>query len=163
MYSLLHSSMVLRLSFSSNLEIHHFFCELNQVIQLSCSDTFLNKIVIYFSTSLFGGCPFAGIIYSYSKIVSSITGISSVQGKYKAFSTCASHLSVVSLFYCTVLGVYFSPAVAHSSHTSATASVMYTVVMPMLNPFIYSLRNKDIKRSLKRFYLEMPGIKLPVT
>ncbi|ELR46015.1 hypothetical protein M91_19326, partial [Bos mutus] len=156
MYSLLHSSMVLRLSFCSNLEIHHFFCELNQVIQLSCSDTFLNKIVIYFSTSLFGGCPFAGIIYSYSKIVSSITGISSVQGKYKEFSTCASHLSVVSLFYCTVLGVYFSPAVAHSSHTSATASVMYTVVMPMLNPFIYSLRNKDIKRSLKRFYLEMP-------
>ena len=124
MYSLLHSLMVLRLSFCSDLEIHHFFCELNQVIQLSCSDTFLNNIVIYFSTALFGGGPFAGIIYSYFKIVSSINGISSAQGKYKAFSTCASHLSVVSLFYCTVLGVYLSPAVTHSSHTSATASVM---------------------------------------
>ena len=163
MYSLLHSLMVLQLSFCSDLEIHHFFCELNQVIQLSCSDTFVNNIVIYFSTALFGGGPFAGIIYSYFKIVSCITGISSAQGKCKAFSTCASHLSVVSLFYCTVLGVYLSPAITHSSHTSATASVMYTVVMPMLNPFIYSLRNKDIKRSLKRFYLEMPGIKLPVT
>ena len=163
MYSLLHSLMVLRLSFCSDLEIHHFFCELNQVIQLSCSDTFLNNIVIYISTALFGGGPFAGIIYSYSKIVSSITGISSAQGKYKAFSTCASHLSVVSLFYGTILGVYLSSAVTHSSHTRATALVMYTVVMPMLNPFIYSLRNKDIKRSLKRFYLGMPGIKLPVT
>ena len=163
MYSLLHSLMVLQLSFCSDLEIHHFFCELNQVIQLSCSDTFVNNIVIYFSTALFGGGPFAGIIYSYFKIVSCITGISSAQGKCKAFSTCASHLSVVSLFYCTVLGVYLSPAITHSSHTSATASVMYTVVMPMLNPFIYSLRNKDIKRSLKRFYLGMPGINLPVT
>ncbi|XP_055285001.1 olfactory receptor-like protein OLF4 [Moschus berezovskii] len=163
MYSLLHSLMVLRLSFCSDLEIHHFFCELSQVIQLSCSDTFLNNIVIYFSTVLFGGSPFAGIIYSYSKIVSSITGIASAQGKYKAFSTCASHLSVVSLFYGTILGVYLSSAVTHSSHTSAIASVMYTVVMPMLNPFIYSLRNKDIKRSLNRFYLGMPGIKLPVT
>ena len=150
MYSLLHSLMVLQLSFCSDLEIHHFFCELNQVIQLSCSDTFLNKIVIYFSTSLFGGCPFAGIIYSYSKIVSSITGISSAQGKYKAFSTCASHLSVVSLFYCTALGVYLSSAASHSSHLSTVISVIYTVVTPMLNPFIYSLRNKDIKRALKR-------------
>ena len=131
--------------------------------QLACSDNFLNYMVIYFTTVLLGSGALTGILYSYSKIVSSIRRITSTQGKYKAFSTCASHLSVVSLFYCTVLGVYLSPAVTHSSHTSATASVMYTVVMPMLNPFIYSLRNKDIKSSLKRFYLGMPGITLPVT
>ncbi|KAK1342605.1 hypothetical protein QTO34_015371 [Cnephaeus nilssonii] len=82
-------------------------------------------------------------------IVSSICGIPSAQGKYKAFSTCASHLSVVSLFYGTVLGVYLSSAATQSSHSSAAASVMYAVVTPMLNPFIYSLRNKDIKRALK--------------
>ena len=107
-------------------------------------------MLMYFATGVYGGITLAGILYSYSKIVSSILGISSAQGKYKAFSTCASHLSVVSLFYCTVLGVYLSSAATHSSQSSAVASVMYTVVTPMLNPFIYSLRNKDIKRALKR-------------
>ena len=151
LHSLLQTSMVLRLSCWTGLEIPHFFCELNQMIQLACSDTFLNNLVMYFAAILVGGGPFVGILYSYSKIVSSIRGISSAQGKYKAFSTCASHLSVVSLFYCTGLGVYLSSAATQGSHSSATASVMYTVVTPMLNPFIYSLRNKDIKGALKRF------------
>ncbi|NP_001375817.1 olfactory receptor-like protein OLF4 [Canis lupus baileyi] len=148
--SLLHSLMMLRLSFCTHFQIPHFFCELNQMIQLACSDTFLNNLVMYFAAVLLAGGPFAGILYSYSKIVSSIHRISSAQGKYKAFSTCASHLSVVSLFYCTMLGVYLSSAATQSSHTSAVVSVMYTLVAPMLNPFIYSLRNKDIKRALKR-------------
>ncbi|XP_036090238.1 olfactory receptor-like protein OLF4 isoform X2 [Rousettus aegyptiacus] len=154
--SLLQSLMALRLSFCTNLEIPHFFCELNQMVQLACSDTFLNNVVMYFAALLLGGGPFAGILYSYSKIVSCIRGISSAQGKYKAFSSCASHLSVVSLFYCTMLGVYLSSAATHSTHSSATASVMYTVVTPMLNPFIYSLRNKDIKQALKAFFVKEP-------
>ncbi|XP_074206131.1 olfactory receptor 7A17-like [Camelus bactrianus] len=152
LHSLLQSLMVLRLSFCTHVEIPHFFCELNQMVQLACSDTFLNNVVIYFMAMLLAGVPLSGILYSYSKIVCSICGISSAQGKYKAFSTCASRLSVVSLFFCTVLGVYLSSAGTHSAHSSATASVMYTVVTPMLNPFIYSLRNKDIKRALKRFF-----------
>ena len=131
------------------------------MVQLACSDTFLNNIVMYFAAVLMGVGPFAGILYSYSKIVSSIRRISSTQGKFKAFSTCASHLSVVFLFYCTSLGVYLSSAATHSSDSSATASVMYTVVTPMLNPFIYSLRNKDIKRALKRV-CEIVGIKRPI-
>ncbi|XP_008709402.1 olfactory receptor-like protein OLF4 [Ursus maritimus] len=149
--SLLHTSMALRLSFCTEVEIPHFFCELIQVIKLSCSDTFLNNMVMYFAGMLLAVGPFIGILYSYSKIVSSILGISSAQGKYKAFSTCASHLSVVSLFYCTSLGVYFSSAATQSSHASAVASVLYTVVTPMLNPFIYSLRNREIKEALMRF------------
>uniref|UniRef100_A0A4X1UYL4 Olfactory receptor n=1 Tax=Sus scrofa TaxID=9823 RepID=A0A4X1UYL4_PIG len=149
--SLIQSLMVLRLSFCTNLEIPHFFCELNQMIQLACSDTLISNIVMYFAAVLMGGGPFAGVLYSYSKIVFCICRISSVQGKFKAFSTCASHLSVVSLFYCTMLGVYLSSAASQSSQSSATASVMYTVVTPMLNPFIYSLRNKDIKRALKDY------------
>uniref|UniRef100_G1Q4E8 Olfactory receptor n=1 Tax=Myotis lucifugus TaxID=59463 RepID=G1Q4E8_MYOLU len=146
--SLLESLMVLRLSFCSDLKIPHFFCEFNQVLQLACSDTFLNNIIMYFTAGLLCICPLAGILYSYSKILSSICGIPSAQGKSKAFSTCASHLLVVSLFYGTLLGVYLSSTVIHSTHSSAAASVMYTVVTPMLNPFIYSLRNKDIKRAL---------------
>ncbi|XP_045660130.1 olfactory receptor-like protein OLF4 [Ursus americanus] len=149
-HSLLQTLMVLRLSFCTEMEIPHFFCELNQMIQLACSDTFLNNVVMYFAAMLLAGAPLSGILYSYSKIVSSILRISSAQGKYKAFSTCASHLSVVSLFFCTSLGVYLSSAATQSSHASAVASVMYTVVTPMLNPFIYSLRNRDIKEALKR-------------
>ena len=150
--SLLQSLLALRLSFCTILEIPHFFCEFKDVIQLACSNTFLNNVMMYFAIGLFGGGPFTGICYSYSKIVFSICGISSARGKYKAFSTCASHLSVVSLFYCTGLGVYLSSAVTHGSHSSETACVMYTVVTPMLNPFICSLRNKDIKRFLRRFF-----------
>nr|XP_019571611.1 PREDICTED: olfactory receptor 7A17-like [Rhinolophus sinicus] len=127
LHSLLQSLMVLRLSFCADLQIPHFFCELNQMIQLACSDTFLNNLVMYFAAVLVGGGSLAGILYSYSKIVSSLRGMSSAQGKYKAFSTCVSHLSVVSLFYLTSLGVYLSSAATHSSHSSATASVMYTV------------------------------------
>ncbi|XP_045659587.1 olfactory receptor-like protein OLF4 [Ursus americanus] len=159
--SLLHTSMVLQLSFCTEVEIPHFFCELNQMIQLACSDTFLNNMVIYFAAMLLVVGPFVGILYSYSKIVSSILRISSAQGKYKAFSTCASHLSIVSLFYCTGLGVYLSSAAPQSSHASAVASVMYTVVTPMLNPFFYRLRNKDIKEALMRF-LDMSALKGPI-
>ncbi|XP_025845605.1 olfactory receptor 7A17-like [Vulpes vulpes] len=152
LHSLLESLMVLQLSFCREVEISHFFCEINQVVRLACSSTFLNDMLMYLAAVLLAGGPLAGIIYSYFKIVSAILRISSAQGKYKAFSTCTSHLSVVFLFYCTVLGVYLSSAVPQSSHSSAVASVMYTVVTPMLNPFIYSLRNRDIKRALKRIF-----------
>nr|NP_001376115.2 olfactory receptor family 7 subfamily A member 57 [Canis lupus familiaris] len=102
--SLLQTSMVLRLSFCAVVEIPHFSCELNQMIQVACSDTFLNNLMVYFAAVLLVGGSLAGILYSYSRIVSSILGISSARGKYKAFSTCASHLSVVCLFFCTSLG-----------------------------------------------------------
>ncbi|XP_004599090.2 olfactory receptor 7A10-like [Ochotona princeps] len=153
--ALLNSLLVLRLSFSTHVEIPHFFCELNQVVHRACSDTFLNDLMIYIAAVLLGGGPLAGILYSYSKIASSILAISSAQGKYKAFSTCASHLSVVSLFYGTALGVYLSSAVTQNSRSIATASVMYTVVTPMLNPFIYSLRNNDIQKAVKTHLREI--------
>ncbi|ELV11868.1 olfactory receptor 7A10 [Tupaia chinensis] len=149
--SLLQSFMVLQLSFCTHLEIPQFFCDMSQMVSLACSDTFISDMVMYFAVLLVAVGLLTGILYSYCKIASSIHRISSAQGKYKAFSTCASHLSVVSLFYCTGMGVYLSSAATHSSHSSAAASVMYTVVTPMLNPFIYSLRNKDIKRALRRF------------
>ena len=117
---------------------------------LACYDIFLNDMVMYFAAVMLCGGSLSEILYSYSKVISSIRGMSSPWGKYKAFSTYAPHLSVVSLFYCTALGVYLSSAASHSSHSSTVMSVIYTVVTPMLNPFIYSLRNKDIKKALKR-------------
>jgi olfactory receptor len=109
-------------------------------------------VVTYFVVVFLTGGPFVGILYSYSKIVSSIHSVSSSWWEYEAFSTCMSHLSVVSLFYCTGLSVYLSFAVTQNSQSSATASVMYTVVNPMLNPYIYSWKNRDIQRALRVFF-----------
>ncbi|XP_006875239.1 PREDICTED: olfactory receptor-like protein OLF4-like [Chrysochloris asiatica] len=150
LHSLLESLMVLRLSFCKEVEIPQFFCELNQVIQCACSDTFINEIVMNIAAVLLGGGPLIGIFFSYSKILYSIRVISSTQGKYKAFSTCASHLSVVCLFYFTSIGVYISSSATHNTHGGTIASILYSVVTPMLNPFIYSLRNRDIKEALRR-------------
>nr|XP_051694231.1 olfactory receptor 7D4-like [Oryctolagus cuniculus] len=146
--SLLHLLLLMRLTFSTGTEIPHFFCELAQLLKVASSDTFINDITLYVATALLGLFPAAGILFSYSQIFSSLMRMSSAVSKYRAFSTCSSHLSVVSLFYGTGLGVYFSPAMPQSYMRSSTASVMYTVVTPMLNPFIYSLRNKDVKGAL---------------
>ncbi|XP_040846055.1 olfactory receptor 7D4-like [Ochotona curzoniae] len=146
--SLIHLLLILRLSFSPGTEISHFFCELTELLKVASSDTFVNSIALYMATAVLGLLPASGILFSYSKIVSSLMRMSSAASKYKAFSTCGSHLCVVSLFYGTTLGVYLSSAVTQTSLSSSTASVMYTVVTPMLNPFIYSLRNKDVKGAL---------------
>ncbi|KAM4857018.1 olfactory receptor 7D4-like [Urocitellus parryii] len=148
--SLLHILLMKRLSFSVGTEIPHFFCELAQVLKVANSDTLINNIVLLVATALLCVFPVTGILFSYSQIVSSLLRMSSSVGKSKAFSTCGSHLCVVSLFYGTALGVYLSSAVTHSSNKSTVISVMYTVVTPMLNPFIYSLRNKDVKGALGR-------------
>ena len=141
--------LVLQLSFCTNQIIKHFYCELAQALTVACSDTLLNHILLYIVTCILGFVPFSGILYSYSQIVSSILRIPSIDGKYKAYSTCGSHLSVVLLFYGTGLGVYLSSDETSFSWKGMVASVMYTVVTPMLNPFIYSLRNNDIKKALQ--------------
>nr|XP_003423714.1 olfactory receptor 7E24-like [Loxodonta africana] len=148
--SQLHISMVSQLTFCTDVKIPRFFSDPTQLFKFACSDTFINIILIYCFGVIFGGVPFSGILFSYSRIVSSILRVSSSGGKYKAFSTCASHLSVVCLFYGTGFAVYLSSAVSSSPRKYAVSSVMYTVVTPMLNPFIYSLRNRDIKRALLR-------------
>ncbi|XP_049732763.1 olfactory receptor 7E24-like [Elephas maximus indicus] len=148
--SLVHISMVSQLTFCTDVEVPHFFCEPPRLFSLACSDSSIYIILMYCIGAIFGGVPVSGILFSYSRIVSSILKVSSSGGKYKAFSTCGSHLSVVCLFYGTGLGVYLSSAVSSSPRKCAMSSVMYTVVTPMLNPFIYSLRNRDIKRALWR-------------
>ncbi|NP_001378040.1 olfactory receptor family 7 subfamily D member 18 [Equus caballus] len=148
--SLLHILLLRQLTFCIGTEIPHFFCELAQVLKVACSDTLINNIVLSVATALLGVFPLVGILFSYSQIVFSLLRMSSSGGKCKAFSACGSHLSAVSLFYGTSLGVYFSSSVTHSSQRSLITSVMYTVVTPMLNPFIYSLRNKDVKGALGR-------------
>ncbi|XP_016078747.1 PREDICTED: olfactory receptor 7D4-like [Miniopterus natalensis] len=148
--ALVHILLMRRLTFCINSEIPHFFCDLAEIFKVACSDTLINDIFMYVTTSLLGVFPLTGILFSYCKIVSSLMKMSSAVGRYKAFSTCGSHLSVVSLFYGTSLGVYLGSALTPSTLQNSVASVMYTVVTPMLNPFIYSLRNKDVKGALGR-------------
>ncbi|XP_052045662.1 putative gustatory receptor clone PTE38 [Apodemus sylvaticus] len=149
-HALFHTLMVLLLSFCTEIEIPHFFCELAQIIRLACSDNFINYLLVYTVSVLFFGVPVLGIILSYIHIVSSVLKMSSLGGKYKAFSTCGSHLSVVSLFYGTGFGVHISSAFTDSPRKTVVASVMYTVVTQMLNPFIYSLRNKEMKKAFRK-------------
>ncbi|XP_075395834.1 olfactory receptor 7G2-like [Tenrec ecaudatus] len=156
MFALLQSLMILHLSFCTDLEIPQFFCELAQLLKIACSSALINKILIYCLASILGGVPLSGIIYSYTQIVSSVLRIPSSSGKNKVFSTCGSHLSVVSLFYGTGVGVYISSFCAQTSRKTAVASVMYIVVPQMINPFIYSLRNKDITVSLRKCLIRKP-------
>ncbi|EHB09827.1 Olfactory receptor 7G1, partial [Heterocephalus glaber] len=156
--ALLLTVSVLRLSFCTDLEISLFFCELAQIIKLACSDTIINNILIYVAAFIFGGVPFSGIVFSYALIVSSVLRIPSVRGRSKAFSTCGSHLTVVSLFYGTGLGVYVSSAVMDSSRKTGMASLMYSVVPQITNPFIYSLRNRDMKEALRKFFSRVSSV-----
>ncbi|XP_048196839.1 olfactory receptor 7G2-like [Perognathus longimembris pacificus] len=156
--ALLHSLMLLQLSFCTDLEIPHFFCELVQVIDLSCSDTTINILLVYSGTSLFAGVPLLGIIFSYSHIVTSVLKIPTGRGRLRAFSTCGSHLSVVSLFYGTGIGVYMSSEVTVSPTKNAVASIMYIVVPQMLNPFVYSLRNREMKGALRHLITGVPSL-----
>ncbi|XP_073909353.1 olfactory receptor 7C2-like [Castor canadensis] len=158
MGSLPETLTILRLSFCTNTEIPHYFCDLPEVLKVACSDTLINNIVVYSVTIILGVIPLTGILFSYSQIFTSILRISSADGKYKAFSTCGSHLLVVSLFYGTGLGVYLSSVATMSSKMSLIASVIYNMVTPMLNPFIYTLRNRDMKGALRRLLGNMGSV-----
>ncbi|XP_043735445.1 olfactory receptor 5AN1-like [Cervus elaphus] len=130
--------------------INHFFCDMPQLLVLSCTDTFSAQIFTALSTMIFGILNVSLIMISYVYIVISILKITSVKGRSKAFNTCASHLTAVSLFYTSGIFVYLSSSSGGSSSFDRFASVFYTVMIPMLNPLIYSLRNKEIKDALKR-------------
>ncbi|XP_038598899.1 olfactory receptor 7A10-like [Tachyglossus aculeatus] len=150
--ALLNTLLVFHLSFCADNKIFHYFCELNQILKLSCTDTIINDVLLYVLIVVLGVGSLAGLLFSYIHISSTILKISSAEGRWKAFSTCGSHLTVVSLFYGSALGVYLTPMSTQVSQKGSIASVVYTVVTPMLNPFIYSLRNKDMKRALRNVF-----------
>ncbi|XP_043338281.1 olfactory receptor 5AN1-like [Cervus canadensis] len=130
--------------------INHFFCDMPQLLVLSCTDMFSAQLFTALLTMIFGIVNVSIIMISYVYIVISILKITSVKGRSKAFNTCASHLTAVSLFYTSGMFVYLSSSSGGSSSFDRFASVFYTVMIPMLNPLIYSLRNKEIKDALKR-------------
>ncbi|XP_059234567.1 olfactory receptor-like protein DTMT [Mustela nigripes] len=150
--SLLHTLLMARLSFCADNVIPHFFCDMSALLKLACSDIQINEMVIFILGGLIIIVPFLLISSSYARILSSILKVPSARGIRKTFSTCGSHLSVVSLFYGTIIGLYLCPSANNSTVKETVMAVMYTVVTPMLNPFIYSLRNQDIKGALGRAF-----------
>ncbi|XP_049992453.1 olfactory receptor 5AN1-like [Alexandromys fortis] len=142
--------VLLQLHFCGPNVIRHFFCDMPQLLNLSCTDTFFAHILLLILTMFFGLTNALPIMISYGYIVSSILKITSAKGRSKAFNTCASHLTAVSLFYSSGIFVYLRSSSGGSSSFDRFASVFYTVVIPMLNPLIYSLRNQEIKDAMKR-------------
>ncbi|XP_004611664.2 olfactory receptor 1C1 [Sorex araneus] len=149
LHALLHTALMARLTFCASNVIHHFFCDLNPLLQLSCSDISINILVIFIVGGLLAITPFICILVSYGFISTAILRVSSAQGKQKAFSTCGSHLAMVALFYGTAIAVYFSPSSSHTPERDTLSAIMYNMVTPLLNPFIYSLRNRDMQRALR--------------
>ncbi|XP_031209899.1 olfactory receptor 1500-like [Mastomys coucha] len=148
--AMMHTLLMARLSFCEKNVILHFFCDISALLRLSCSDTYVNELMIFIMGGIIIIIPFLLIVMSYVRIFFSILKVPSTQGIHKVFSTCGSHLSVVFLFYGTIIGLYLCPSGNNSTVKESVMAMMYTVVTPMLNPFIYSLRNRDIKRALIR-------------
>ncbi|XP_075700700.1 olfactory receptor 5V1-like [Rhinoderma darwinii] len=133
----------------SNL-VSHFFCEMPPLLRLSCRDIWFNEVAEYISGVLiaFGSCLLISVSYLY--ITMTILKLRSTKERQKAFSTCASHIAVVALYYGTVMFMHLRPRSSYSPEQDRIVSILYTVVTPMLNPIIYSIRNKDIKESIKK-------------
>ncbi|XP_051022998.1 olfactory receptor 5W2-like [Acomys russatus] len=148
--SAIHTCLTFRLTFCNSNVINHFFCDIPPLLALSCSDTFTNEIVMFSFIGCVVGCSIVTVFLSYCYIIATICRMNSAEGRRKAFSTCASHLMAVAIFHGTLLFMYFRPSSSYSMDTDKMASVFYTVVIPMLNPLIYSLRNKDVKGALKK-------------
>nr|XP_006135775.1 olfactory receptor 11A1-like [Pelodiscus sinensis] len=138
------------LSFSGPNEIDHFFCDITSLIKLSCSDTYLVEIMVFIFSSAVSLIPFLFILASYVCILRAILGIPSTMGRQKAFSTCSSHLIIVSTFYGTLIAMYVVPSSDRSLVLSKVISLLYTMGTPMLNPIVYSLRNKEVHEALKK-------------
>uniref|UniRef100_A0A8C5QWK2 Olfactory receptor n=1 Tax=Leptobrachium leishanense TaxID=445787 RepID=A0A8C5QWK2_9ANUR len=150
-YSLIHTLCSLRLKFCSSKVIQNFFCDLSHLFQISCVDTFMNIVLTIFLGGTLGLVAFTLTFFPYTRIFSTIAKIKTKEGKRKAFSTCTSHLAVVFIFYGSHVLIYLVPTTSSLIVLYKLISVIYTVINPLLNPLIYSVRNKeDLKDALRR-------------
>ncbi|XP_077015476.1 olfactory receptor 13A1-like [Tamandua tetradactyla] len=146
--SSINTALLAQLSFCGPNVITHFFCEIPPLLLLSCSSTHLSSIMTVLSDAFYGGINFLLTLVSYGYIIASILRIRSAEGKRRAFSTCSSHLIVVSVYYSAVFCAYISPVASYSPERSKLTGVLYTAMSPTLNPLIYTLRNKEFKTAL---------------
>lgn len=148
--ALFHTILTFRLSYCHSNVINHFYCDDMPLLRLTCSDTHSKQIWIFACAGITFISSVLIVFVSYVYIISAILSIRSAEGRCKAFSTCSSHMLAVTIFYGTLIFMYLQPSSNHSLDTDKMASVFYTVIIPMLNPLIYSLRNKEVKNALKK-------------
>ncbi|XP_008846691.3 olfactory receptor 11 [Nannospalax galili] len=153
------SILTLRLPLCGHRVIDHFLCEVPALLKLSCVDTTANEAELFFVSVLFHLIPLTLILASYAFIAQAILKIQSAEGRQKAFGTCGSHLIVVSLFYGTAISMYLQPPSPHSKDRGKMVSLFYGIIAPMLNPLIYTLRNKEVKEAFKRLITRVSVIK----
>ncbi|XP_058546715.1 olfactory receptor 5B12-like [Neofelis nebulosa] len=146
----IHTGNIFRLSFCRARLVDHFFCDAPPLLALSCSDNYISEMLIFLVVGMNNLFSVLVILISYLFIFITILRMRSSEGRQKAFSTRASHLTTVSIFYGTGTFMYLQPSASHSMDTDKVASVFYTMVIPMLNPVVYSLRNKEVKSALKK-------------
>ncbi|XP_073490973.1 olfactory receptor 2T5-like [Aquarana catesbeiana] len=147
------SSSILKIFFCSSVTIHQFFCDAKALINISCGGTEVFYIVMYTDSLVFGLLPIVCNSMSYVKIIRVILHIKSKDGRSKAFSTCSSHLAVMAIYYGSAVSVYMTPPSNHYDLLEQILTMFYTTVVPILNPLIYSLRNKEVKSSLRKLVL----------
>uniref|UniRef100_A0A8C0YRQ9 Olfactory receptor n=1 Tax=Canis lupus familiaris TaxID=9615 RepID=A0A8C0YRQ9_CANLF len=145
-----HTSAMMQLSFCRSHIINHYFCDVLPLLNLSCSDTHLNELLLFIIAGFNTLVPTLAVCISYAFIFYSILRIRSSEGRSKAFGTCSSHLMAVGIFFGSITFMYFKPPSSNSLEQEKVSSVFYTTVIPMLNPLIYSLRNKDVKKALRK-------------
>ncbi|XP_049713424.1 olfactory receptor 8B12-like [Elephas maximus indicus] len=145
-----HTGSIVSLTFCADNLVNHFLCDIFPLLELSCNSTYVNELVVFIVVAIGIGMPVVTISISYALILSSILHIRSTEGKSKAFSTCTSHIIVVSLFFGSGAFVYLRPPSVLSLDQGKVSTLFYTIMSPMLNPLIYSLRNKDVKVALRK-------------
>ncbi|KAM4749141.1 olfactory receptor 1G1-like [Rhinophrynus dorsalis] len=150
--ALMHSLLMSNLSFCNSQEINHFFCDPKTILKLTCSDTTIINALIFVDAVLWGFLPFLFILTSYVFIISTILKIRTSAGRLKSFSSCSSHLTVVLLFFGTSLSLYMKPESEQSQEQDKLLSLLYIALVPMLNPLVYSLRNKEVLKAVKRIF-----------
>ncbi|XP_029441654.1 olfactory receptor 5A2-like [Rhinatrema bivittatum] len=148
--SALHTTLTFQLPFCGSLKIDHYFCDIPPLLKLACVDTSANQIAVMMAGGAISLGSFLLTLISYTFIMSTIVRIRSTEGKLKAFSTCASHLFAVTLFFGTIFFMYLRPSGSYTMETDRVVSVFYTIIIPMLNPVIYSFRNKDVKGAMRK-------------
>ncbi|XP_006875941.1 PREDICTED: olfactory receptor 8G2-like [Chrysochloris asiatica] len=148
--SIIHTGFMLKLFFCKVNVVNQYFCDLFPLLQLSCSSIYINEILVLGLSTFNIFIPALAILASYIFIFSSILHIRSTEGRSKAFSTCSSHISAVTLFFGSLAFMYLQPSNVRPKDQGKVSSVFYTIIVPMLNPMIYSLRNKDVKLALKK-------------
>ncbi|XP_015345486.1 olfactory receptor 8D1 [Marmota marmota marmota] len=148
-----HTSAMMKLSFCKSHNINHYFCDVLPLLNLSCSNTHLKELLLFVVVGFNSLVPTLAVAISYAFIFYSILHIRSSDGRFKAFGTCSSHLIAVGIFFGSITFMYFKPPSSSSLDQEKVSSVFYTTVIPMLNPLIYSLRNTDVKKALRKVLL----------